>query len=287
MGRSAAAIASRCPQAPGLTRATVAAIGAALLVACIIPDSGLRVQGDASNPGTVRLVQAVAVSEQATDACNAASIDLTSCPLVPETLPFGAINPATPLCVCPGRDGNALSFFDLYVEDPDLDDDGRPKDTIIGALLLDLPAATVDPAPFVAYPNLFPPSVPAANVNLGFNSYTDAVERPEPLVRRWTLGAETGVDLCNDNAGAKLEPGLHSLRLIVTDRPWYRPLELDDDGESAQDDDGEPLRVPIEEAAIGVPDLPGGASYAIADYAFRCADGLDLEPQNCNCVEVM
>jgi hypothetical protein len=132
-----------------------------------------------------------------------------------------------------------------------------------------------------------PANVPAANVNLGFNGYADAIVRPEPLVRRWTLGAETRVDLCNDNAAAqngKLEPGLHSLRIIVTDRPWYREFERDDDGEVLLDEDDRPLRVPIEEASIGVPDLPGGATYAIADYVFRCGFGRDPEA-NCNCLE--
>jgi hypothetical protein len=257
------------------------------LVGCIIPDTQLRVEGDAVNPGTVRLIQAVAVSDAATDACNAASVDLTSCPLVPETLPFGAIASAAPLCVCPGRDGNALSYFDVYVEDPDVDDDGRPQDTILGALLLDMPGDEDDPAAYVAYPNLLPGNLPAANVNLGFNSYTNAIERPEPRVRRWTLGAETGVDLCNDNASApdrKLEPGLHSLRVVVTDRPWYRGFVYDDDGEVMLDDDGVPVRVPVERASVGVPDLPAGATYSIADYVFRCGDGDDPEA-TCNCVE--
>lgn len=265
----------------------VAATAWVLTAACIVPDSHLRVQGEATNPGPVRLVQAVPITEQSNDACHDALVDLPGCPLVPETLPFGSIDPATPLCVCQDRDGNALSYFDIYVEDPDTDDEGRPKDAILGALLLDMPAATADPRDSLAYGNLLPANVPAANVNLGFNSYADAIERPEPLVRRWTLGAETGVDLCNDNAAAqngKLEPGLHSLRIIVTDRPWYREFERDDDGEILLDDDERPLRVPVEEASIGVPDLPGGATYAIADYVFRCGDGQDPEA-NCNCLE--
>jgi hypothetical protein len=252
--------------------------------ACIVPDANLRVQGDATNPGSVRLLQSITLTDEANDACRSdPSTELSSCPLVPETLPFGAIDPELPLCVCSGRDGNALSYFDIYVEDPDLDD-GRPKDSIFGVLLLDMPAATVDPAEFVAYTNLFPPTVPAANVNLGFNSYSNAIERPEPLVRRWTLGADTGVDLCNDNPAGKLDPGLHSLRLVVTDRPWYREVELEEDGQAMVDDDGELVRVPVEMASIGVPDLPGGATYAIADYVFRCDDGDDPE-SSCNCVD--
>lgn len=265
----------------------VGCAAALLLGACIIPDTQLRLQSDAINPGTVRLIQAVAVSETATDACDDASVDLTSCPLVPESVPFGAIAAAAPLCTCPGRDGNGLSYFDVYVEDPDVDDDGRPLDSILGTLLLDMPGTENDPAPYVAYPNLLPGNVPASNVNLGFNSYTNAIERPEPRVRRWTLGAETGVDLCNDNGAAsdrKLEPGLHSLRLVVTDRPWYRSLLYDEDGEVMLDDDEEPMRVSAELASIGVPDLPAGATYATADYVFRCGDGEDPEA-TCNCVE--
>ncbi len=270
-----------------LGRAGAAAVLAAAFAACIVPDSELKVQGDAVNPGTVRLLQAVTVSAQATAACDAASVDLTACPIVPETLPFGAIDPASPMCVCPSRDGNALSYFDIYVEDPDIDDDGRPADAILGVLLLDLPASSPDPAPYLAYGNLLPANVPAQTVNLGFNSYTNALERPEPLVRRWTLGAETGVDLCNDNAAApdgKLDPGLHSLRIIVTDRPWYRRLQYEDDGEVMVDAHGDIVRVPVDQASIGVPDLPGGASYAVADYVFRCSDGDDPEAV-CNCVE--
>ncbi len=281
----------RTPRDVAVRLAVARLAAAALLVAsttCIVPDSHLRVRGEATNPGPVRLVQAVPITEQSNDACHDALVDLPGCPLVPETLPFGVIDPTSPLCVCPDRDGNALSYFDIYVEDPDTDDDGRPKDAILGALLLDLPAATADPSQSVAYGNLLPANVPAANVNLGFNSYADAIERPEPLVRRWTLGADTGVDLCNDNAAAqngKLEPGLHSLRIIVTDRPWYRRFERDDDGEIALDEKKQPLRVPVEEASIGVPDLPDGATYAIADYVFRCDDGMDPEA-NCNCVGV-
>jgi len=261
----------------------VSAVAALGLGACIVPDTNLKVQGDAVNPGTVRLLQSIAVTEEADAACKLASVtELTACPLVPETLPFGAIDPAAPLCVCPGKDGNALSYFDIYVEDPDLDD-GRPKDSIFGALLLDMPAATVDPEEYVAYTNLLPATVPAANVNLGFNSYSNAIERPEPLVRRWTLGAETGVDLCNGNPAGKLDPGLHSLRLVVTDRPWYREVVLDE-GQPERNADGELVRVPIEMASIGVPDLPGGATYAIADYVFRCVDGDDPDA-SCNCLE--
>ena len=92
-----------------------------------------------------------------------------------------------------------------------------------------------------------------------------------------------------DNAAApdgKLTPGLHSLRVIVTDRPWYRPFEYGPDGMVVLDADGEPVRVDATAATVGVPDLPGGATYSVADYVFRCRDGLDPDA-GCNCAEEM
>lgn len=262
-----------------------------LTSACIIPDTGIEARGEAVNPGPVRLVQATALPMAADTACRELAFpDLASCPLVPDTLPFGFID--IDLCVCPGTlvDNRALNYFDIYVEDPDADGDGNPIDSIFGAFLLDLPLPADDPTSFVAYETLLSPTTPATPVQFGIGSYGDAIERPEPLVRRWTIGdADRRVDLCNENASSpdpKLAPGLHSLRLVATDRPWYRPFVYDSHGEPKLDEDEQPIRVPPEEAAVGVPDTPGGASYAIADYVFLCGDGaaVDVEPV-CDCVE--
>ena len=43
----------------------VSAVAALALGACIVPDTNLKVQGDAVNPGTVRLLQSIAVTEEA------------------------------------------------------------------------------------------------------------------------------------------------------------------------------------------------------------------------------
>ncbi len=267
-------------------------LGAALtlaLVGCIVPDRHIDVRGEFVNPGPVRLIQSIPVTAAAHAKCRDEDPQLPSCPLPPESLPFGRIELEQPFCVCPGRDNNALGYFDIYVEDADLDDEGRPKDAILGALLLDMPGATADPAPYLAFQNILPTTLPASFVRLGVGIYADAIDRPEPVVRRWTLGADDGFDLCNDNAAApdgKLTPGLHSLRLVVTDRPWYRPFEVDANGELVLDADDRPVRVDATQAAIGVPDLPGGASYATADWVFRCDDGLDAEA-GCDCAEEM
>jgi hypothetical protein len=268
-------------------------LGATLasLVGCIIPDTQLQVRGEAVNPGAVRLVQATALTRSANTECNRVQRELASCPMVPETLPFGLVAPETgDFCVCPQVDGRALNYFDIYAEDPDLDGQDRPKDSIFGVFLLDMPASADDPPSHVAYEHLLSPTTPAVLQQFGIGSYADAIERPEPQVRRWTIGdAETQVDLCNDNASSpdpKLEPGVHSLRLVVTDRPWYRPFVFDSDGEIAVDERDEPVRVPVEEAAIGVPDTPAGATYAIADYVFRCRDGRPPAPSaSCACAE--
>ena len=91
------------------------------------------------------------------------------------------------------------------------------------------------------------------------------------------------LDLCNDNSGTPVGPGLHSLRIVVTDRPWYRPIQFDADGKPLIDATGVPLRVEDEASArIGVPDTPAGASYAIADYVFACGDNNDPDA-GCNC----
>ncbi len=267
----------RCPV--GLAVAT-----ATLLGGCIIPDTDIQVRPDFVNPGPVRIVQAVPVSDQANDACDAAAVELQECPLLPPSVPFGLLGADTTFCVCPDADNNALLSFDLYVEDPDADDAGNPVDTLLGVLLLDMPSSAEDPSQYVAYTNLLSGTEPATNVKFGFGGYQDSLERPTPLVRSWTLGRDSGVDLCN-GSGVDLRPGVHSLRVVVTDRPWYRPVLRDDDGEPVFDRDI-PLRVDDETSAkIGVPDTPAGASYAIADYVFACGDGTDPDNPSpgCNC----
>jgi len=250
---------------------------------CIIPDRFLDIQAELVNPGGVRIVEAIPVSEEADDACNQAVLELGACPVPPPQLSYGFI--AGNFCRCPERDANALRQFDIYVEDPDVDEEGNPTDAIFGAFLLDLPAVTNDPSSSLAYANLFPPTEEPVRTPLGFGSYADSIERPDPILQNWVVGEGSGVDLCNDNAGNKLDLGMHSLRLMVTDRPWYRPFDLVD-GEVVIEN-GEAKRVGEDMAVIGVPDLPGGASYATADFVFRCGDGESaMTTDTCNCETV-
>ncbi len=259
--------------------------------ACVFPDTDVDVVGDLTNPGTVRIIEPIPLTPEADAACAEAVPGFGACPLPPNTTPFGLLHDEQrPLCVCPDGDGNELGIIDVYVEDPDVDEEGQPRDTILGALMLDVPTdidpADFDPADYLAYENLLSPTTPAQRAQLGLFSYRDAIDRPTPQVRTWALASATTqkVDLCNDNDGDPLSPGLHTLRLVVTDRPWYVPVTLDEDGRPIREK-GTLVRVADAEPMIGVPDLPGGATYAVANWVFRCLDAADPSVTTCNCKE--
>jgi len=250
--------------------------------ACIIPDTDIDVQPDRTNPGAVRIVQAVALSTQANEAC-AEEPGFEVCPVPPDTVVPGLIefeNQAFCACESGGRDGNAIGGFRIFVEDPDVDDDGAPRDTLIGAFLLDVDPDADSLSQFVAYTNYFPTSSPAQRSAAG--TYEQPIERPASNLQEWTVGLDTTVDLCNDNNGTALESGLHSLRLVVTDRPWPFPVDVDDDGLPIPSGDGF-ARDESQEPIVGVPDTPGGASYDVVEFVFRC---VEESSDVCNCEEV-
>lgn len=254
----------------------------ALGCACIIPDTNIGVQPNRTNPGSIHIVQAVALSTQANEAC-AQEPGFEVCPLPPDTVVPGLIEVENQaFCVCEGgRDGNALGGFDIFVEDPDVDDDGEPRDTLIGAFLLDVDPDAEQLSQFIAYTNYFPTSGPAQRI-----PSEQPIERPATNLRSWTLGVDTTVDLCNDNNGTPLMPGLHNLRVLVTDRPWPFPVVLDSEGLPTPAGDGF-ARDESQDARVGVPDTPGGASYDVVDFVFRCVDESSEEGINvCNCEEV-
>ena len=72
------------------------------------------------------------------------------------------------------------------------------------------------------------------------------------------------IDLCN-GAGLPLSLGYHTLRVIVSDAPWFNPTEDEQTRE------------------IGVPDLANGATYDTLEYVFHCDDKSD--PENKHCVD--
>lgn len=258
-----------------------------LIGACIIPDSLIDVQPNRTNPGTVRIVHAVALSQQVNDAC-AEEPGFEICPLPSVTLLPGLIQPEEPenqaFCICEtGRDGNFLGGFDIFVEDPDVDEDGIPTDSIFGAFLLDAPADAEAVSSYVAYTNYLPTNQPARPIAAG--TYEQPIERPATNLRSWAIAIDTAMDLCNDNNGEALTPGLHNLRFVATDRPWPQPILLDEAGLPQRDGD-DYLRDEAADPLVGVPDLPAGASYDTIDFVFRCVDEADEQGANvCSCEE--
>ncbi|MCA9712292.1 MAG: hypothetical protein KDK70_41025, partial [Myxococcales bacterium] len=162
-------------------------------------------------------------------------------------------------------------------EDPDTDEDGDPRDEIIGAFFLDMPADAEDPRDYLAYTNQLPPEEPARRFRA---SDVPTIERPDPHLKAWTIAEQGRWDLCNDNDGAPVEdPGLHELRLVVTDRPWFRPQLFDAAGRPLEDEEGEPI---FGDPVIGVPSLRAGATYDTITYVFECFDE-PPEGTECSC----
>jgi len=247
----------------------------ALAAGCIIPDLQITEQREVSNPGTVRIVEPTPVTRAANTACDAVPA-FADCPNVFDTLPSGELKGQGDLCTCGENqsDDNAPGGFRIFVEDSDLDEEGDPKDDIFGAFLLDVPAGATDLTQFQAYTRAVPPDVPAA---LEVTAYR-TIERDQPRLRVFQVAGNTlgSFDVCNDNDGNELAPGLHELRFVVTDRPWYAPPDPTGD----LDDEGNPLRG---DALIGVPDLAAGATYASTAFVFRCVDATEPGEALCAC----
>jgi hypothetical protein len=268
-------------------RAVIAAVGLArrgrrlaaagiCCASCIIPDAGIVVEDEFRNVGAVRIVEPTPVTARADADCDERT-PLAACPKLNVTLPSGLIRPEFPLCVCPSGD-IGVGGFELFVEDPDIDEQGDPADEILGALFLDMPADPDDPRDHLAYTSYLPPEEPASRFRA---SDLQTIERPDPHLKAWTIAPDSRVDLCNDNDGAKVATGLHELRLVVTDRPWYRPAMVDAMGEPVVDEDGEPM---FHEPVIGMPDLSSGATYDTTAYVFECHDATTPPPGiECNC----
>lgn len=277
-GRRSRALVGRPARGPRMAVGVlVASTICASSAGCIIPDAGIVVQDEFLNVGAVRIVEPIPVTDRADDDCAARTI-LSGCPQIPDTLPSGLIRPELPLCVCPPDWFNRAGGFEIFVEDPDIDAQGDPKDELYGALLLDMPPDAEDPRDHLAYTSRLPPEAPAQRFRA---LEVQTIERPDPHLKYWSLGDGGAVDLCNDNDGSAVEPGLHELRIIVTDRPWYRPIMVDATGEPVRDEDGDLV---YHDPVIGMPDLAAGATYDTTTYVLQCFDSAAPPPGiECNC----
>lgn len=273
------------PRVPGQWTVRGAWLVGLVASACIIPDRGIRAEGDDSNPGAVRIVEAIPIVPELLEACDLdpedEAYDPRGCPQVPNALRQGLIDDST-YCTCAAGDGNALPEFLVYAEDPDRRND-RPADTLYAVALLDLDPSTDAPQNYVAYPEHLTPGGPGEYVPQGSLLTTEAsVGRESNGLWRFRFGRDggEGVDLCNDDNGQALSLGLHNLQIMVTDRPFFQPPRLDADGEPVVDPRGRPVLLPTQH---GMPDLGAGATWAVANYVFECQDP-DVQDA-CACLE--
>ncbi len=269
-----------------------------LASACIIPDRGIEIVSD-ENAGAVRIVERVPLPAEMLDVCAARDpkdVDddrQTFCHQVQATRPSGLLRNEgpeyRPFCVCPspapgerGRDLNAIAPFEIHAEDADLDGDD-PRDTLYGVLLLDPIPGSDSPWRFVEYTNYLAagePGVPFDPTEDTGDSATVAPHAREPIQHwRFRIGDGTDtVDLCNNTRdGTPLTPGIHNLRFMVSDRPFFRPIQRDADGAPVLDENGNPVVLPPHY----VPDLAAGATYAVIDYVFECLSAADTPACNC------
>jgi hypothetical protein len=221
-------------------------------------------EGGDLNEYAVRIVEPVALSDQAHSACHdATDRKKRFCPMPPEWGLPHFLDPDLSadyfFCRCEEakgeQDDHSLPAFSLYAEDPDANVDGSPKDTLYGAILLDHDRSSYeDPNQSVDYTSILHPSDPAVLLEGDREDpiLYSPLNRPNPFLRSFELVGQSAtgqIDLCND-ANQTLERGWHTLTIIVTDRQWFQP-------ESGERQDG-------------VPDLAIGATYDTMTYSFFC-----------------
>lgn len=238
-------------------------IGLALSAAsCIIPDRQIEVTNeDIQNKHPVRIVEPVELTEDATIACQDAANEANEmteiCPqpgirALPHFLdPLLPTSDRYAFCACDKgeRYSKSIVASTLYVEDRD-DDPKNGLDEIYAAIQFDLDPTTRRPDQYVRYQSFVNPQV---SLPLDDQLKYKPVKRPDPNLRLLELGVtDATIDPCNDvgELDQPLAPGYHTLRLIVSDRPWY----TNDEGQQQP----------------GVPDLASGATYDTRTYVFHC-----------------
>ncbi|MFY0531290.1 hypothetical protein [Nannocystis pusilla] len=157
-------------------------------------------------------------------------------------------------CTCPDEQKDNKGFdLVLFVEDQDEEARTREaKDKIYAALLLDVPQGTWYPYDFADYLRYYDPERQLDPLETPYKP----AGRRNPQLRQLVVGGDqTGIDLCNGGR-TRLSKGFHTLTVMVSDRPWFKP-----DGLARQ---------------VGVPDMDNGATYDSTHYVFSC----DMAPPN-------
>ncbi len=270
------------PRPPAARRVSATAIACAglgvvalVISACLLPDTvGVKNENE-SNRHAIKIVEPTAISLDADDACIETCAECDDCPQppIPANLPH-FLDPAKTefnFCSCPqGQiDTNAQPSWELYVEDRD--GDGQEiYDDVYAALQLDYTRDSSEPQIFIAYKDFVDPGARLPPPVLQAPG-DQPIGRPDPFLRKLQIGDGTRrIDLCNKSGqgAGSLMPGYHTLRVVVTDRPWFRRPGGADGGDGVEQE--------------GVPDFAGGASYDARTYVFHCADSGD-EASGCVC----
>ncbi len=272
--------------------ATLGVLGGATVLSCIIPDRDIQFEGGPSNPGAVRILERTPLPEQWNTWCLDGDLDEADafCPATRPTRRSGLLTSTLgdPFCVCPDgqRDLRAPPLWTMYAEDPDLVGE-LPADTLYGVLLLDPDPLARDPGASVAYENFLEPCSEGRVIDpfysLRADGATDFIDRVVPseardLAPQWAFRIDDAegdvIDLCNDDNGTSLPPGLHNLQFMVTDRPFFRAQSQTTDDEFSR-------------LQCGVPDIAVGATYAVINYVFECIDGtLEENLGACDCEDI-
>lgn len=269
---------------PPPRRATETGLAAALLLtatgvglSCVIPDLDINVNDESIlNRTPVRIVEPLRISREAEEACDDLDPMFSGelCPqpppedptlVLPHFLDPNANEGEYLFCACPaGRiDAKARPNFAIYVEDRDEDAQGT-YDELYAALLLDYDPNNLKPYNSVRYRSYVNPQEP---IPLAASIEYEPIGRHDPILRELRLGNENlDFDFCNGATDTALDPGFHTLSVMVTDRPWFTP------------DDGV-----IQE---GVPNFVEGATFDVSTYVFFCT-ARDVDPcQSTQCVEL-
>lgn len=237
-------------------------------LSCVLPDIDIEFEETAiTNRNAVRIIEPVLLSQAALTKCEEDPDDMMDLPcqqpgdsdparatphfLDPAYVEVDDEGSSTPFafCTCPEDQVDSRGFdTTLFVEDQDEEARKRiPKDKVFAALLLDLPRDTTQPSSFVDYLAYYDPERPLDLTDDGYRP----PGRRDPQLRALSLS----IDLCNGGR-ARLSNDFHTLTVMVTDRPWFKP------GDAARQ--------------YGVPDIRNGGTYDSTHYVFFC----DAAPAN-------
>ncbi len=269
---------------------------AAALSACVLPDRGIGVVDErVQNKHPARFVEPTPVTNEAANGCLAL--------LTKQRLPMAQCQPSEPAAALPSfldpayredelspypyrfcscdvleSDNIPLKAATLYVEDranQTSKGDGDGLDPIYAALQLDLRPDDPEPQGTVAYISYVDPSTPLEppSTNLEYAPPLRPNAAAGRALRELNLGFadDNGLDLCNGASATPLAAGFHTLRVIITDAPWYTPPPTEDGDNPVQQ--------------FGVPDITAGATYDTITYVFHCDNKVSDDDAGNHCDE--